>query len=95
MSTSASHPAAARTPSELSTAGDEEKALSVKGSDAAAAGSHKHEIVSENEGPFVKLSRYLNSLGVETRSLERVPEDQRDQVRPLSKLPLVHPRSTS
>ncbi|GAA5911571.1 hypothetical protein JCM8208_005680 [Rhodotorula glutinis] len=83
MSTSASHPAAARTPSELSTAGDEEKALSVKGSGAqgvAAAGSYEHEIVSETEGPFVKLSRHLKTLGVETRSLERVPEDQRDEL---------------
>ncbi|GAA5920306.1 hypothetical protein JCM1841_004520 [Sporobolomyces salmonicolor] len=31
-------------------------------------------------GPFAKVTRYLDHLGVETRSLERVPEDQRDQM---------------
>ncbi|BGP47565.1 hypothetical protein JCM10450v2_003428 [Rhodotorula kratochvilovae] len=77
-------PLATRSPSELSSAGDEEKALSLKG-DAPAA--KEHEIVSEVEGPFVKLTRYLKGVGVETRSLERVPEDQREHL-PLWRLAL-------
>ncbi|GAA5864415.1 hypothetical protein JCM1840_000488 [Sporobolomyces johnsonii] len=37
------------------------------------------EVVSAT-GPFAKVTKYLDNLGVETRSLERVPEDQREQL---------------
>ncbi|TNY23005.1 hypothetical protein DMC30DRAFT_444791 [Rhodotorula diobovata] len=73
-------PATARTPSELSTAGDEEKALSLKAGTDEGQHANNHEIVSEVEGPLAKFSRHLKTLGVETRSLERVPEDQRDEL---------------
>lgn len=79
-------PATARTPSELSTAGDEEKALSLKAGTDEGQHANNHEIVSEVEGPLAKFSRHLKTLGVETRSLERVPEDQRDEVRSLRAL---------
>ncbi|GAA6061873.1 hypothetical protein JCM10212_000514 [Sporobolomyces blumeae] len=37
------------------------------------------EIVAAH-GPFAKVTQYLNKIGFETRSLERVPESERDQL---------------
>lgn len=84
-----SHPAflatAGRSPSSELAASDEEKAASLpkdegESSSAPSLVVARDEIVSENKGPFVRLSKYLKTVGVETRSLERVPEDQREQV---------------
>ncbi|GJN89429.1 hypothetical protein Rhopal_002409-T1 [Rhodotorula paludigena] len=84
-----SHPAflatAGRSPSSELAASDEEKAATLpkeegESSSAPSLVVARDEIVSENKGPFVRLSKYLKTVGVETRSLERVPEDQREQM---------------
>lgn len=66
------------------TRGDEEKTdAAVKTSDVERSSStapHPVEIEADH-GPFGKLSRYLASAGVEARGLERVPENERTQVR--------------
>lgn len=75
--------------SEPTAAEDEEKALSSldidnKGTDASVNSTQSKDsldgIVAAH-GAFGKLTRYLAQLGVETRSTERIPEDERDQVR--------------
>lgn len=66
---------------------DEEKALSSldnKETDASVNSTQSKdslEGVVAAHGAFSKLTRYLAQLGVETRSTERIPEDERDQVR--------------
>lgn len=66
---------------------DEEKALSSldnKETDASVNSTQSKDSldgVVAAHGAFGKLTRYLAQLGVETRSTERIPEDERDQVR--------------
>ncbi|KWU43271.1 purine-cytosine permease [Rhodotorula sp. JG-1b] len=64
---------------------DEEKALSSldnKETDASVNSTQSKDSldgVVAAHGAFGKLTRYLAQLGVETRSTERIPEDERDQ----------------
>lgn len=72
---------------------DEEKALSLDDSKAdttehptePASRENLDDIVAAH-GTFARVTRYLAQLGVETRSTERIPEDERDQVRSSSAL---------
>lgn len=65
---------------------DEEKALSSlenKETDASVNSTQSKDSldgVVAAHGAFGKLTRYLAQLGVETRSTERIPEDERDQL---------------
>ncbi|GAA5991900.1 hypothetical protein JCM10908_002262 [Rhodotorula pacifica] len=66
-------------------AADEEKALSLDNKDADASvnstpSKDSLEGVVAAHGTFAKVTRYLAQLGVETRSTERIPEDERDQL---------------
>lgn len=81
-------PLPAASPSVLSeVALDEEKALSLdsdtKGeADVSSAPSSKDDLdgIVAAHGAFARVTRYLAQLGVETRSTERIPEDEREQV---------------
>ena len=43
--------------------------------------------VAAASGPFAKLTKWLDAIGVEARGLDRVPEDDRNSVRALALLP--------
>lgn len=73
--------------SEVAVLEDEEKAFSVDNKEVDASvnstpsSKDSLEGVVAAHGAFARLTRYLAHLGVETRSTERIPEDERDQVR--------------